>query len=216
MTEEIIVVCPMCSPKEPVGHDILRPGQNPVVQCHECGAVHPTTIEEKKPVKTKVIVSKDDVSFTLHTSIDAGEMIYVDDELIVDDEEADEVYPIIVTSLEAGGRRVEREEIENVDVIWGRATDEVTAKISIKIRNGSTSVEKRVSGEFEFIVGEKYNAERKDFQITKIKIRGGGFQSRKGDRVPAKYIKRIFATEVRKKGWGEAKTSWSAKRNGRY
>lgn len=216
MTEEIIVVCPMCSPKDAVGHDVLRPGQNPVVQCHECGAVHPATIEEKKPVKVKVIVSKDDVSFTLHTDIDAGEMIYIDDELVVDDEEAGEVYPIIVTAIESGGRRLDREEIENIDVIWGRATDEVTTKISIKVRNGSTSVEKRVPGEFEFVVGQNYNAERKDFHITKIKIRDGGFQSRKGDRVPAKYIKRIFATEAHKRGWGEAKTSWSSKREERY
>lgn len=215
MNEEVIVECPVCSPKESVEHEVLRAGQNPVVQCQECGAVHTTVIEEKKPIVTKVIVSKDDISFTLHAPIDSEEMLYIDDELVIDDENSDEVYPIIVTSIESEGRRVDRQEVEKIDTVWGRATDEVTAKISLKVRNGSASLEKKVPGEYEFVVGEDYNAEGKTFHITKIKIRGGAFQSRKGDRVAAKYIKRIYSIEKRKKGWGEGKTSWS-QRDRRY
>lgn len=215
MNEEVIVECPVCSPKEPVEHEVLRAGQNPVVQCQECGVVHSTVIEEKKPIVTKVIVSKDDISFTLHAPIDSEEMLYIDDELVIDDENSEEVYPIIVTSIESEGRRVDRQEVEKIDTIWGRATDEVTAKISLKVRNGSTSLEKRVSGEFEFVVGGDYTAGGKSFHITRIKIRDGGFRSRKGDSVAAKYIKRIYSEEKRRTGWGEGKTSWS-QRDKRY
>ena len=118
----------------------------------------------------------------------------------MDDEETGVVVPILITALDAGGKRVRVARAEDTETIWGRAIDEVTVKFSAQSGTEITEViEKRVPGDYEFVVGAEEKAGNKRLLITKIKIRDGGFRSRKGDVVLAKYVKRIFA---RKKGEG--------------
>ena len=200
MTKEIEVECPSCSPKEEVGHEVLKEGQSPLVRCLECGQVHATRIKAPKSVSLKVIVSKMDISNTYKTELDSETILQVDDELVVDDEEKGVVIPILITALDAGGKRVQIARAENIETIWGRAIDEVTVKFSAQAGTDKTEViEKRVPGDYEFVVGNEEKAGNKRLLITKIKIRDGVFRSRKGDVVLAKYVKRIFA---RKKGEG--------------
>lgn len=200
MTKEIEVECPSCSPKEEVGHEVLKEGQSPLVRCLECGQVHATRIKAPKSVSLKVIVSKMDVSNTYKTELDSETVLQVDDELVVDEEEKGVVIPILITALDAGGKRVQIARAENIETIWGRAIDEVTVKFSAQAGTDKTEViEKRVPGDYEFVVGNEEKAGNKRLFITKIKIRDGVFRSRKGDVVLAKYVKRIFA---RKKGEG--------------
>ncbi len=209
MKEEIEVVCPACSPKFPVTHYILRDGQNPVVQCQECGEIHPVTIEAKKTSRIKVIISKDDRSFTLWTRMDEEEMIYVDDEIVIDDEKEEEVFPIIVTSIESNQKRVEASKSGDIDTLWGRAIGEVTVKIAIKASKETVSIQKKVPGDREFVVGDIEKMNNKELMILRIKVRDGGFMSKRGDRIPAKYIKRIYTRQTYRKGWGENRTAWS-------
>lgn len=200
MTKEIEVECPSCSPKEEVGHEVLKEGQSPLVRCLECGQVHATRIKAPKSVSLKVIVSKMDVSNTYKTELDSETVLQIDDELVVDDEEKGVVIPILITALDAGGKRVQIARAENIETIWGRAIDEITVKFSAQAGTDKTEViEKRVPGDYEFVVGNEEKAGNKRLFITKIKIRDGVFRSRKGDVVLAKYVKRIFA---RKKGEG--------------
>lgn len=200
MTKEIEVECPSCSPKEEVGHEVLKEGQSPLVRCLECGQVHATRIKAPKSVSLKVIVSKMDISNTYKTELDSETVLQIDDELVVDDEEKGVVIPILITALDAGGKRVQIARAENIETIWGRAIDEVTVKFSAQAGTDKTEViEKRVPGDYEFVVGNEEKAGNKRLFITKIKIRDGVFRSRKGDVVLAKYVKRIFA---RKKGEG--------------
>jgi uncharacterized Zn finger protein len=199
MTKEIEVECPSCSPKEEVGHEVLKEGQSPLVRCLECGQVHATRIKAPKSASLKVIVSKMDVSNTYKTELDSETVLQVDDEMVVDDEEKG-VIPILITALDAGGKRVQIARAENIETIWGRAIDEITVKFSAQAGTDKTEViEKRVPGDYEFVVGNEEKAGNKRLLITKIKIRDGVFRSRKGDVVLAKYVKRIFA---RKKGEG--------------
>ncbi|GEM_PF-81473 len=209
MNDEVEVICPSCSPKIEVMHDVLKSGQNPVVECQECGDVHPTTIEKPKVVVVKVIISKEDESFTCMNHMSSDDIVTVDDEIIVDDGESDEVYPIIVTSIESGDRRLGVADAAKIDTIWGRAIDEVVVKIAIHQGKSTKPLEKRVPGGQEFIVGEKGTAGREEYRITKIKIRDGSLVSQKGMAVEAKDIKRVFAEEVKHRGWGEGKTAWS-------
>jgi uncharacterized Zn finger protein len=200
MTREIEVECPSCSPEEEVGHEVLKEGQSPLVRCLECGQVHAAKIKTPKSVTVKVIVSKMDVSNTYKTELDSETILQVDDEMVVDDEETGVVVPILITALDAGGKRVQVARAEDTETIWGRAIDEVTVKISAQSGTEITEViEKRVPGDYEFVVGAEEKVGNKRLLITKIKIRDGGFRSRKGDVVLAKYVKRIFA---RKKGEG--------------
>jgi uncharacterized Zn finger protein len=200
MTREIEVECPSCSPEEEVGHEVLKEGQSPLVRCLECGQVHAAKIKTPKSVTLRVIVSKMDVSNTYKTDLDSETMLQVDDELVVDDEETGVVVPILITALDAGGKRVQSARAENTETIWGRAIDEITVKFSAQSGTEKTEViEKRVPGDYEFVVGAEEKVGNKLLFITKIKVRDGVFRSRKGDVVLAKYVKRIFA---RRKGEG--------------
>lgn len=197
MTREIEVECPSCSPKEEVGHEVLKEGQSPLVRCLECGQIHPAQIKTPTAVSVKVIVSKMDVSSSYRTKLDSETVLQVDDELVVDDEETGVVYPILITALDAGGKRVNLAKAENIETIWGRAIDEVTVKFSAQSGTEKTEViEKRVSGDYEFVVGAEEKVGNKRLLINKIKVRDGAFRSRKGDVVLAKYVKRIFARKL--------------------
>ncbi|HEY3361782.1 MAG TPA: HVO_0476 family zinc finger protein [Methanosarcina sp.] len=194
MTREIEVECPSCSPEEEVEHEILKEGQSPLVRCLECGQVHAAKIKTPKSVRLKVIVSKMDVSNTYKTELDSETILQVDDELVVDDEETGMVVPILITALDAGGKRVQIARAEDTETIWGRAIDEVTVKFSAQSGTEKTEVvEKRVPGDYEFVIGAEEKVGNKHLFITKIKVRDGAFRSRKGDVVLAKYVKRIFA-----------------------
>jgi uncharacterized Zn finger protein len=194
MVREIEVECPSCSPREEVGHEVLKEGQSPLVRCLECGQIHPAKIKTPTPVSLKVIVSKMDVSNSYETELDSETVLQVDDELVVDDEKTGVVCPILITALDAGGKRVNLAKAENIETIWGRAIDEVTVKFSAQSGTEKTEViEKRVPGDYEFVVGAEEKVGNKSLFINKIKVRDGVFRSRKGDVVLAKYVKRIFA-----------------------
>jgi uncharacterized Zn finger protein len=194
MIREIEVECPSCSPEEEIGHEVLKEGQSPLVRCLECGQVHAAKIKTPKTVSVKAIVSTMDISNTYRTELDSEDVVQVDDELIVDDEETGVVYPILITALDAGGKRVKIARAENIETIWGRAIDEVTVKFSAQAGTEKTEViEKRFPGDYEFVVGAEERVGNKRLFITKIKVRDGVFRSRKGDVVLAKYVKRIFA-----------------------
>lgn len=197
MAQEIEIECPSCSPKEEVLHEVLKEGQSPLVRCLECGQVHPAKLKTPTAVNLKVIVSKMDVSNTYKTKLDSETVLQVDDELVVDDEETGVVYPILITALDAAGKRVQMAKAEDIETIWGRAIDEVTVKFSAQSGTEKTEVlEKRVPGDFEFVVGTEEKVGNKRLLINKIKVRDGVFRSRKGDVVLAKYVKRIFARKL--------------------
>ncbi len=99
MMREIEVECPSCSPREEIGHEVLKEGQSPLVRCLECGQVHAAKIKTPKSVSLKVIVSKQDISNTYKTELDSETILQVDDELVVDDEETGVVCPILITAL---------------------------------------------------------------------------------------------------------------------
>ena len=215
MKSEIEAVCPSCSPKIPVMHAVLKSGQNPVVKCKECEHVHPTKIENKKPVNVRVVVSKADESFKRSIQLDPDQVVYEEDELIVEDDSDEEVYPIIVTSIESDGKRVAGAKAGVIDTIWGRSIDEVIVKVAIKNGSKTESFNKRVPGGYDFVVGDEDDVQGKKFIITHIKIRNGEFCSSKGETVEAKYIKRLYAAPVKVRAWGEGKSAWSLGRKAR-
>ncbi|MBN2110082.1 MAG: hypothetical protein JW705_03205 [Methanosarcinaceae archaeon] len=214
MKEEIEVVCPACSPKIEVPHDVLRTGQNIIVQCQECGDIHPATMERPKNTDVKVIISRGEESFSCMHSMGSGDVVRVEDEMIIDDEKNDEVYPIIVTAIDTDGKRVNAAKAGDINTIWGRAIDEVIVRISVHKGKKTQSIEKRVPGGYEFTIGSDERVDRTDFRITKIRKRDGTFLSGKGSVVEAKDIRRIFADETKRQGWGEGRTAWSMRSKG--
>lgn len=214
MNDEVEVTCPSCSPKMSVLHDVLKSGQNMLVQCQECGNVHPSKFEKPKTFNIKVIISKGDRSFIHMTKMTSEEDVSIDDDIIVDDGESDEVFPVLITAIESGDKRLEKANAAEISTIWGRAIDEVAVKIAIHRGESTEALVKRVPGGYEFIIGKEETVDKTKVRIKKIKIRDGSLESRTGIAVEAKFIKRIFAEEIVRKNWGEGKTAWSMKGKG--
>ncbi len=200
MIRVIEVECPSCSPQEEVGHQVLKEGPSALVSCLECGQVHSAKIKTLKGSVLKVIVSKMDISRTYKIKLDSEIVLHVDDEIVIDDEDAEIVFPIVITALDAGEKRVKMAKAEDIKTIWGRYIDEVTVKFTAQSGTEKTEViEKCFPGDYEFVVGAEEIVGNKRLFINKIKVRDGEFRSKKGDIVLAKHVKRIFA---KKRGEG--------------
>jgi uncharacterized Zn finger protein len=213
MSEEIETTCPACSPQEFVWHDVLKDGQNMLVRCQICGDVHPTETETEKTIPVRIVISRGDESFKTNALFEETQVVTTNEELVVEDQNGEDVYPIQITSIETPTKREEYAKIADVETIWARAIDEVDVKISVQSIGNTNPYTKRVPGEEIFEVGMEYEAGGERFRITRIKIRGGKFRFKRGDKVEAKYIKRIFGRVAYKKGWGGGRTAWSMKRN---
>ncbi|SNQ61369.1 HVO_0476 family zinc finger protein [Candidatus Methanoperedens nitratireducens] len=157
--------------------------------CENCGKMH----EAPKPrnVQVRVIVSKGEES--VHRKALLSDVIRTGDELLIDDEATGEANIVRITSIEVGDKRRNSARAEDIKTIWARAIDEVIVKIAVSHRETTESIEMRVPGEREFIIGEKVKPDNRELEIKKIKIRDGGFKSRRGTAVAAKDIRRIYA-----------------------
>lgn len=161
--EKLEAECPSCSPDAPV----------------------------PRQVYVRVIVSKGEIS--VHVRALLSGVIRTGDELLIDDEATGEAYPVKITSIEVGDKRVDSAAAEDIKTLWARAIDVVTVKIAVSHRQTTESIEMRVPGENEFVVGEKVRVNNRELRIIRIKIRDGGFKSRRGTAVAAKDIRRIYA-----------------------
>lgn len=206
MEHEIIQAeCPECSPDEPVPHTILKERPGLLVKCTQCDSIHPHLKEKTRPVSLRVVVSSHDRSAGRRITLDSKEVISVDDEFIVEDNSGEMANFVQVTSIESGGKRVNMARADSIQTIWARATDKVNAKISVNKGWETRSIEMKVDGEKEFTVGETLSYDNETFQIKKIKLRDSGSVDRKGERVPAKHIVRIFSDSMERIEWLEHK-----------
>lgn len=187
--ENFETICPSCSPDNPVPHTILKGKKETLFQCAECGSVH----MEKKPtnVLVRVIISKGKES--VHTKAMLSGIIRKEDEILIDEEETGETFLVQITSIEVGDKRPIEADAKDIKTIWARAIDETIVKFAISHRETTESISMRVPGDREFIIGEKVEVNNRNLKIIRIKIRDGGFKSRKGVAVKAKDIKRIYA-----------------------
>ncbi len=203
--EKIDAPCPSCSPLEPVPHVILKGERDILLQCESCRSVH----REKKPKKimVRVIVSRGEKA--IHASAMLSGIISKNDELVIDDEKTGEAVLVKVTSLEVGDKRKDSAAAEDITTLWARAIDEVVVKIAVSRGGITESLELRVPGEQEFVIGDKVKVNSRELKIIRIKIRDEGFKSRKGVAVRAKDIRRIYADsgireqKIRRAGAGE-------------
>ncbi len=187
--EKIDTPCPSCSPLAPVPHVILKGTKEILLQCEACRSVHRENRPEKKLVR--VIVSRGEKA--IHARALLSGIISKGDELVIDDEKTGEATLVQVTSLEVGDKRKDSAVAEDINTLWARAIDEVVVKIAVSRGGITESMELRVPGEQEFVIGDKIKVNNRELKIIRIKIREGGFKSRKGVAIKAKDIRRIYA-----------------------
>ena len=187
--EKIEVVCPSCSPDAPVPHVILKGTKEMLLQCENCGSVH--KVQKPRDVQVRVIVSKGEKS--MHRRALLSGVINTGDELLIDDEMTGEADLVQITSIEVGDKRKESAAAWDIKTVWARAIDDVIVKIAVSHKETTESIEMRVPGDREFTIGEKVGVNNRELRIKRIKVRDGGFKSRKGSLVRAKDIRRIYA-----------------------
>jgi uncharacterized Zn finger protein len=186
--------CPSCSPDEPTTHVILKEGG--LVKCEECGYVHAVTVPKKKVIRLRVIVSRHKESSAEEIEMNEDDVIHVGDEFVVEHEN-DEVSGVQVQSIEVKTKgRPESAIARDIDTLWARTIDEVIVKIAVQKGAITESINYKVSGDFEFTIGENLKLQGYEAVITSIKTREGGHYKRKGQIVKAKEIKRIYSRSL--------------------
>ena len=126
MTQETRIECPSCSPGEKVPHEILKLGINPLVFCQNCGMVYvPQNLKTPEKISVKVFVNRIERPFRRWIKLDAGEILYENDEIVLSPATGNQANPIVITSLQVGSRRVPSAKAEELDTIWARPLDEI-------------------------------------------------------------------------------------------
>jgi uncharacterized Zn finger protein len=185
--------CPDCGDR--TVHEVLRGRMgkdqdviDATVRCQECGKISSVVVREPKGVKVAVIVSDLGESRREELELDEEEMVSVEDEMFVGD------LPVIVSSIEVGGRRVKRALPGEITTLWVKRFDKVRVKIAINKVQRTNSVDMDFLPDEEFIVGDMMTVGREEVVITSIKTKDG--MARRGA-VPAREIVRIFTKAAR-------------------
>lgn len=194
--EIVDVACPSCSPKEPTEHVVLKEG---LMKCEVCGHVHAVPVKKEKMLKLRVIVSRQDKSYVQETEAAEDEELFVDDEMIIDS--GDEISGVRIQSIEAKtGGRVQRAKAKDITTVWARAIDEVIVKVAIQKGPNTRSINYKVNGDYEFVVGDKVMVKGFELVITGLKEREGSHIDRKGKSLKAKNIKRVYSRLIHEAG----------------
>lgn len=181
--------CPECN--DETEHEVLADSRDLLVRCTTCGH-HQRLPKEREPqvLMIKAIVSHEGTSKVCSIELAEDDECSVDDHLVA--ECGDDAFGVEVTSIECGEKRVNRAKASAITTLWTRAIEQVVVKISIHDGRKTIPVYMACDGEQPFVVGEKYVASGKRFQISHLKLRDGPLMRKEGWKTVAHRIKRIY------------------------
>jgi len=191
----LTLICPSC--REEADHVLVDGSRNPVVRCTLCGHTHrqvPPKEEEEEEIPVRAIVSREGESRTCSVLLGPEEPVAIGDFLAA--ECGEEVFGVEVTSIEAGARRVKRVKARHASTLWTRAIDQVVVRASVHKGWVTSPVSVTCEGGEEFSVGESWTFGPLPFRITHLKLREGKVLRDKGQRAPARAIKRIYGNRI--------------------
>jgi len=188
----VIAECPNCGETP---HSIIRGRMgsakrtlDATVRCSECEHIHHVTIQEKRDVSVRIVISDGRISRKEAIELSPDDVVSVGDELFAGREY------IQIRSIEAGERRVQSATVSDVTTIWARLFGNV--KVRISIHRGSRSVSRYVLAppDEEFGVGDVRSLEGGTrAAVEKIKTNDG----RSPGRAQAREIVRLYGKPVR-------------------
>jgi uncharacterized Zn finger protein len=191
----VMVECPTC--KEETLHEVLAgrvTGRNAsvldsTVKCRACGQIHHAVMKGEKPVSVPVVISW--LTESERTSIILGpdEVVSVDDEIMCGE------IPVLVTSIESNGARVELSKASAIETIWGKRFDKVKISFSVNHHGRTYSEHLIVSPDEEFFIGDLVEIGKRDVVIHTIKTQS---KTLKRGSAFAREIVRVYANIVRK------------------
>ncbi len=185
---DITLVCPSCG--EECDHTVVDDARNPVVRCTFCGHTHRQAPSKDEEVTVRAIVSQEGESRACSVTLEGGEMIATGDFLAA--ECGEEVLGVEVTSIEAGGKRVDKSRADRISTLWTRVIDQVVVRASVHRGRITRAISVVCGGDEEFSVGASWTFGSLPFRITHMKLRDGRVLRRDGQKAPAHSIRRMY------------------------
>ncbi|MCJ2532464.1 MAG: hypothetical protein LN411_00870 [Candidatus Thermoplasmatota archaeon] len=191
----VMVECPSC--KEETLHGVLAgriSGRSAkvldsTVKCRACGHVHHAVMKGDKPVSVPVVISWLTESTRSSITLGPDEALSVDDEIVCGE------LPVLVTSIESKGARVNFCKAGDIDTIWGKRFDKVKVLFSVN-HHGKTYAEHMiVSPDEEFFIGDMIDVGKRSVVIHTIKTDS---KTLRMGAALARDIVRVYANIVRK------------------
>lgn len=191
----MILECPNCGDKPhrvvkgriSDKKDIVFDG---LVRCTGCGELRRETIRESKPLSIPIVVSSGESSERRTIELNPKLAVSVGDRFRFEGRQ------IVITGIEAEGRRPDQTVAAEVDTLWAKRMDKVTVKFSISRGDRTISREIEASPDEEFFTGDLVEFGRVKAVIHRIKTTGG--LVRDGS-ARAEEIVRIYATPVKRR-----------------
>ncbi len=191
----IMVGCPIC--RLETLHEVLsgRIGgkaqavMDSTVRCRQCGQVHHIVLKVERPIEVPVVISWMDKSIRSSISLGPDEVVSVNDEVMCGDD------PLLITSIESNGARVNRCKARDIQTIWGKRFDKVRVPFSISHLGKSYSEHVLAVPDEEFYIGDILRVGKHDVVIHSIKTRE---RSLRIGGATAREIVRVYASIVRK------------------
>ena len=118
-----------------------------VLKCSECGNVHEERFELASQVEFRLIISRGNESERSHMEMPSDQTVSVGDEFMHQDEK------LLVTGIEAGGKRVRTANADALETLWTKNFDTIQVHVSVNRRGHTKAMVIDTGREVEFEVG---------------------------------------------------------------
>ncbi len=159
-----------------------------VLKCSECGNVHEETFGLAGQVRFRLIISRGNESERSQMEMPSDWVVSVDDELMHEDEK------LLVTGIEAGGKRVRSAKADAVETLWTKNYDTIQVHVSVNRRGHTRALVIDAAPEEAFEVGSDIEINGKHVLVHSIKTQER--KMRQGT-AQARDIVRIYCTDKR-------------------
>lgn len=183
--------CPVCG--EETEHLILKEAGERVVRCTRCGHVHREVVSEApsgRDLRIRTIVSHGGESRVCASELSADEECRIGDLLVAECGES--AAGVMITGIETAYGRVERAKGEDIVTLWSREIEQVIVRVSVHEGRVTLPLFIQTEGEEEFRVGSVYQAGKKRFRVSHMKLRNGRVLRDEGEMAVARDIKRVY------------------------
>ena len=160
-----------------------------VAKCNECDSTYTGTVRAPKLRTIPLILSHGEESRKTSIDLPENERIYVEDELILDTD------IIMITSIEARGRRLKSAQVDEIETLWAKLFN--TVQVPVSVNRGARTITGRLEAvpDEEFYIGDTVNLRNLPCVIHQIMLVDGRMVRRGG--APAREIKRVYGKVIR-------------------
>ena len=159
-----------------------------VLKCSECGNVHEERFGLASQVEFRLIISRGNDSERSQMEMRSDWVVSMGDEFMHEDEK------LLVTGIEAGGKRVRSAKADAVETLWTKNYDTIQVHVSVNWRGHTRALMIDTGPEEEFEVGSDIEIDGRSVLVHSIKTHER--KMRQGIAL-ARDIVRVYCTDKR-------------------